>query len=168
MKICTLLLLLLVLPQEVPAERINEGIDTDAMTAESNALTAPKMENITSVATENSEQTNDMDSAAKMQNYTNSDPEANSAIQQADERVGELGPAQLMGYHGLNLSIRNCFAGASSEGRGGSHEIQGTSEAWLQAQDEGDKGFEVDGGEERGGEHCSKVNDQVRHRDRQG
>ena len=96
MEICTILLLLLVLPQEVPAERSNEGIDTNAMTAENNAMSAAKMANITSVTTENSEQTNDTDTDAKMQNYNNSDPEANSAIQQADEKVGEVGLAQLM------------------------------------------------------------------------
>ena len=96
MEIRILLFLLLLLPQDAPAERSNEGIDTDARTAENNDMSAATMANISSVATENSEHTNDMDTDAKMQNYTNLDPEALSAIQQADEKVGELGLAQLM------------------------------------------------------------------------
>ena len=73
-------------------------MDTDAMTAEKNAMTAAKMANMTSVTMEDTERMNDMNAAAKdamtaakMQNYTQSDPEADTVIQQADERVGKPG-----------------------------------------------------------------------------
>ena len=84
--------------QNMTSERMSKVVDTDAMTA-------AKMANLTSVTSEDSERMNDMDTAAndamtaaKMQNSTHPDPEADAVIQQADERVGEPCPINALTF----------------------------------------------------------------------